>query len=367
MNFPPFLLERWLITQKPLCKYYLGGSGVHPLRLRDLIDYIDFEEKLGYAPTKGSRELREGISRLYPGASEESILVTNGATEAVFLVSALLIGKGDDVVIMVPTYMQTAGIAQAIGARVRQVHLLEEDGFRANLDELNELVSSKTKMIVIVNPNNPTGSRLSEKDIRAICEIAESAGAYMLSDEIFRGLDVDDISTPSAVNIYEKAIVVAGLSKLGLPGIRIGWMVASKDIIEGCWAYRDYTTMGSSLVSERLATIAVQKENMTKIIERGRSILKNNLSILSDWIAQHDQVISWVESKSGGVCFPRYHLRINSYNFCKKLLAEEGVLLAPGDCFGSPKHFRIGYGCEENTLIKGLQKISSFFSRLCEK
>lgn len=119
-------------------------------------------------------------------------------------------------------------------------------------------------------------------------------------------------------------------------------MVASKDIIEACRARRDYTTMGSSLVSERLATIALQKENMKKIIQRGRVILKNNLRTLSEWIAKQDQVLAWIEPKSGGVCLPRYRLRINSYDFCERLLAEEGVLLSLGDCFGSPKHLRIG-------------------------
>lgn len=206
----------WLMSRKTLCKYNLGGSSVHSLRLRDLVDYLDFEEKLEYAHTKGCKGLRERISRLYPRVDEESILVKNGATEAIFLASTLLIDKGDEVVTMVPTYMQTAGIAQAIGARVKEVPLLEDDGFRPNLDELNELVSSKTKMIVIVNPNNPTGSTLCEKDVHAICEVAESVDAYVLSDEIFRGLEVDGVSPPSAINVYEKAIVVAGLSKLGL-------------------------------------------------------------------------------------------------------------------------------------------------------
>ena len=366
MKIRPFGLERWLPTHP--CEYDLAGSVVKSLKLRELAKEIDADIELMHGPTKGAEELREGVSALYSNADKDNVLITHGAAEANFLVLSYLLEPGDEVIIGgIPTYLQTLGITEAFGAKARFFFLNEQEDYRADIDCLNERVSRKTKMIIIVNPNNPTGARFSASEIYNICEIARGVDAYVLADEVLRYTEMNGVLSPSPVEIYEKGISTGSLSKIGLAGLRTGWIVSDEGLIEKFWAQKDYTTLACPILSDYVSMIALQNENMKRIIQRARRILKENLKILSNWLGENKHFIKCVIPSAGATAFPRYEFNIDSVELCIKLLNEKSVLLSPGDYFMAQKHFRILYGgVDKETLKIGLERISDFFNTLAE-
>ena len=362
MKLEPFELERWLSTH--VGKYNFAGVNPPPITLGELADEIDPQMALTYGPTRGSQKLREEVASLYSSVTADEVLVTNGTAEANFLVGNVLLEEGDDVIITIPTYLQFLGITRACGAKVSFAHLREEDGFKLDLDEMNRIVSSKTKAIFVTNPNNPTGAVLSERDVRAVCEIAEDKGAYVIFDEVIRGLELDGGVSLSSMDAYEKGISTASLSKLGLLGLRIGWVAARREITERCWSYKDYSTLSHSGLSEHLATIALQKGKIEELREKARGVFRRNLKILRSWIEECNEALSCVVPKAGASAFPKYNFDRDAREICEKLLEQEGILLSPGDYFGSPKHFRIRYGGHnEQTLTQIFGRIRGFLRK----
>jgi len=362
MRFQPFELERWLPAHK--AKYNLAGALPRPFKFGDLIKEVDLDMTFTYSSlTQGTLELRTEVSNLFTEVDRDRVLITNGTAEANFLLTNVLLDKGEEIIIQVPTYMQVYGIAGAIGAKIKLFYLDEHENYQMNVEKLKELISSKTKVIFITNPNNPTGAKISSDEVRAVCEIAEDRGSYVVCDEALRGLEVDGLMSVSPIDIYEKGICTGSLSKQGFSGLRIGWVVGSKDIIEKCWSYKDYTTLSHSGIGEFFALHIIRQ--IEKIRERNREILRKNLRILSAWMKRHRQTLSYVEPKAGAAAFPGYKIDVSSIDFCKMLLTKGEVLLSPGDFFNSPKHFRIRYGGhEEQTLVEALDRIGSFLDTL---
>jgi aspartate/methionine/tyrosine aminotransferase len=359
MRFEPFELERWLSSHSG--KYNFAGVNPPPVKIADLVAEVDPDTLLTYGPTCGSPELREEISQLYSNLPSESILLTNGTAEANFLVANAIFDQGDELVVVTPNYLQMLGIARANGVKVRVTPLREEENYKPNLKEIGELVSPRTKAIFVTNPNNPTGATLSSTDIRAICEIAETHGAYVIFDEVIRGLELDGNVSVSPVEIYERGISTASISKLGLLGLRIGWVAANEQLIGECWKIKDYTTLSHSGLSEHLATIALQEKNVERLRARARNVFNHNISVLRGWLRECDQELRCVIPTAGGSAFPRYSAELDSYDFCERILHETGVLLSPGDCFGSPKHFRLRYGGHDvQMLTTVLDKLAQF-------
>ena len=249
MSIEPFALERWQSVHEHTVGINLSESGVHPLRLRDLLGPDDLEplleQRLGYSQTNGTIELRDRIATFYPGATRADILVTNGGSEANFVACWQLIEPGDQVVSIQPNYMQTPGLARAFGADVREVWLrADATRWSLDLDAVREAVTDRTRLIVVCNLNNPTGSRLTETEVAGLCDIAARHGCWILADEIYRGAEPDGRDTPSAWGRHNRVLITAGLSKVyGLPGFRVGWVAGPSDMIENLWGRRDYTSI----------------------------------------------------------------------------------------------------------------------------
>jgi aspartate/methionine/tyrosine aminotransferase len=363
MRFEPFELERWLSTHSG--KYNFAGVNPPPVKIADLVGKIDPDTLLTYGPTCGSPQLREEISQLYSNWSRDGVLVTNGTAEANFLAANAIFDKGDELVLVTPNYLQILGIAKANGVKVRVTPLQEEENYKPNLKEIGELVSSKTKAVFVTNPNNPTGATLPASDIRAICEIAEDYEAYVIFDEVIRGLELDGNLSVSPVEIYERGISTASISKLGLLGLRIGWVAANEQLIAECWKIKDYTTLSHSGLSEHLASIALQEKNVKWLRTRARDVFNRNLLVLREWLKQCDQELSCVIPTAGGSAFPKYSAELDSYSFCEKVLQETGILLSPGDCFGSLKHFRLRYGGHDvQALTNVLDQLTQFLKNM---
>jgi len=366
MKIPIFELERVQSIYENTVEYNLTESGFHPLTLSELLSGEQIEKLtstvLGYGQTNGSVALRERIVALYDGQTTDNVLVTNGSAEANFVACHSLLEAGDEVVMMVPNYMQIWGIVEEMGAVPKAFHLREENEWAPDLDELRALVNDKTRMIAICNPNNPTGYTLTGDEMREIVKIADSVGAWVYSDEVYRGAELDGVEIPSFMGMYDKAMVNGGLSKAyALPGLRLGWLVGPEMTIADSWAYHDYTSITAGILSNRIAEIALSPEVRPGILERNRSMLRHNLQVVDDWLKAYGDLFRFVPPKAGGMAFMRYDLDINSSELSDWLRTTKSVFILAGDCYGMDHYFRVGIGAEEKTLVAGLSRVRDAF------
>jgi aspartate/methionine/tyrosine aminotransferase len=373
MRIPQFAMERMQSTWENLVDYNLSESGVHPMRLEELVeDSTDRSGLLGqelvYPQSNGTVELRERVAAMYPGATADHVEVTNGGSEANFVTMWHLVEPGDEVVSMVPNYGQTLGLAEAFGGVLKPWPLqLSADGRRwhVDLDDLRALVNDRTRLIILCNPNNPTGARIPASDLDAICQIAGRVGAWVLSDEIYRGAELDGVETPSVWGRYERVIITSGLSKAyGLPGLRIGWIVSAPQVVASTWGYHDYTTIGPGTLSDRLARIALRPAMRAKILARTRRILQTNLPVITGWLDAHAERFSYALPDAGAIVYMRYHDAINSTVLVDRLRVEKSVLIVPGDHFGMDGYLRIGFGSETRYLRDGLDRLDHLLRSL---
>lgn len=362
MKIEQFKMERMQSTWEFHVTYNLSESGVHPLSLSELVKKEELDNilktPLGYLQTNGTSELREKICQLYPGSNIENILVTTGSAEANHLLIWSNTEPGDEVIFMLPNYMQIWGLARAYGANVKAFYLKEDRDWDPDPDELRQLITDKTKIIAITNPNNPTGAQLSEKARQTIIELADRAGAWIFSDEVYQGAERDGMLTPSFWGTYEKVAVSSGLSKAyGLPGLRVGWIAAPEEFIQKTWPYHDYTTISISAVSDRLARIALSPPNRVSILERSRTIIRNNYPILKEWFQKQQGLFHYVSPKAGAIAFARYNLDIDSTDLINRLREQKSVLLVPGDHFEMGRYIRFGFGDEKDYLRSALARV----------
>ena len=322
-----------------------------------------WDTQLTYGHIPGSQDLRQGISKLYSNLQPENILLEGGAIGANFLALYSIVEPGDKVISIVPTYQQLYSVPRSFGADVKLLRLKMDENWLPNLKELEKLVDDETKLIIINNPNNPTGSLIENNMLNEICEIANNVGAYLLSDESYRGIYVNPSNkVSSVVELYDKGISTGSFSKpFSLTGLRLGWISAKEEIIKLCETRRDYTTISTGLLDDALATLAV--ETIEKIDRRNNEIVQRNYQILSEWV-NNEPLIDWIPPKGGSIAFLRYDMDIASEELCLKLIEEKSVLLVPGTCFETEGFVRIGWGADTNILIEGLLRFKTFLNSI---
>jgi aspartate/methionine/tyrosine aminotransferase len=370
MHVEPFAMERFQSLWEFVVEYNLSESGVHPLKLEEIIQGRGLQDflnvSIGYNQTNGTETLRSTIARLYPGATSQNILVTTGSSEANFLSSWALLKPGDELTLMLPNYMQIWGLANAFGTTVKPFYLIPKDGcWQIDLDELEKSVTPRTKLIAICNPNNPTGAQLSRDEIKRICDLAMKVNAWILSDEVYRGAERVGEITPTFWGEYDRVIITCGLSKAyGLPGLRIGWVVAPPDLAEKLWSYHDYTTICPNPISDYLARIALSLPHREKILERTKGIVRNNFKILDDWLKSHNGIFECIPPVAGAITIVKYNLKIKSIDFVTRLRKEKSVLLVPGEHFFMENYLRIGFGCRSEYLQKALDRIGELIPEM---
>lgn len=363
-----FAVEQWMNEYEETCRYNLAETCVRSLTAGELLELSGRRDDviaeleataLTYGPIPGSPRLRALVAGLYERQDADNVLVTHGAIGANALVHATLVGPGDHVVSIVPTYQQHASIPESYGARVDLLTLREEDGWLPDLDELDRLVTADTRLIALANPNNPTGALVDEADLRRIVEIAERAGAWVLCDEVYRGVDQEgDGFTASIADLYERGVSTGSMSKpFSLAGLRLGWIVAPADLLAAVAIHRDYTTISVGRVDDLLASVAL--ESRDAILGRAKRITRTNLAILDEWVASRSDV-RYVRPRSGTTALLRYDAPLGSYELCRRLLAETGVMFTPGDAFEVPSTVRIGYADDADTLRTGLRLFGEF-------
>lgn len=362
MPFVTFDLERWQSTWENRVRYNLSESGVHPLSVRELLALAQaaadplLDLRLGYSQSNGTDALRERIAALYPGATPDQVLVTNGSAEANYVAALRVIEPGDQVAMLLPNYLQLWGHVQNLGAQVRPFRLHEERGWAPDPAEIRSAIAPGTKLVVVTNPHNPTGHILADPMRRAIIDRTAEVGAWLLADEVYMGAERDGNTTASFWGSYDRLICVAGLSKAyGLPGLRIGWLVGPAPIVADAWARHDYTTIGPSGASDHLATLALQPAVRERLLARTRGILRENYPVLEQWLKTFGPSFSWVPPQAGAICWARYRSRVDGETLVERVRAGQNVLLVPGEHFGMPGYLRFGFGNELPELRAALE------------
>ncbi len=369
MKLEGFEMERFQSIWENRVSHNLSESGVHPLSLGELLDPKEreavFDRRFIYVQTNGTPGLRAAIAALYPGATADHVVVGNGTAEANYITVWSLVEPGDEVVMMLPNYMQVWGVVRGQGARVVPWRLREERAWEADIDELAALVTKRTKLIAVCNPNNPTGSILSEAAMRAIVAVAERAGAWILSDEVYRGAELEGSETRSFWGLSDRVLVSCGLSKAyGLPGLRLGWVVGPAPTIAELWARKDYLSIAPGALSDHLAQVALRPDVRPRILARTRRLIQANLPVFTAWMRGHDPGFRLVPPRAGAIVYPRYSWPINSTRLVERLRDERSVLVVPGDQFGMDGYLRIGLGNEPEELKAGLKQMDAVLESL---
>jgi aspartate/methionine/tyrosine aminotransferase len=375
MKLEPFALERFQSIWENRVAWNVSESGVHPLRVAELVDTPALqgallEHELGYPQTNGTAELRESIAAMYPDATPDHVQVTNGGSEANCVLLMRLVEPGDEIVFMTPNYMQASGLARGLGATVRPWRLREtatdhaELRWAPDLDELKDLVTPKTRAILLCNPNNPTGARLDAAALDEVCRVASTVGAWVIDDEIYRGAEREADDTPTVWGRYERAIVSSGLSKAyGLPGLRIGWIAAPPALVADLWAIHDYTTIAPGGISDRLARIALEPSRRAMLLARTRGIIRANYPVVRRWI-EHHEGLSHIAPEAGAIVFVRHQHPFRSSELTERLRDERSVLVVPGNFFDMDGYLRIGFGSDPAYLESALSLIGEFLSSI---
>ena len=368
MKIETFALERWMTAWETKTPYDIAESGIFPMTAGELLAFEPREERertlaslldlrLGYSEAPGTLALRSAIAATYRDTGPDEVLVTTGAIEANFLLFNVLLEPGDHVVVVYPAYQQLYSVPRAIGCDVSLWKLRPEDGFRFDLDELERLVTPRTRLIVINSPHNPTGAMLSAEDLARIGRLASSIGARVLSDEAYRWLEVPggEPLAPPMRDLSGVGVSVGTLSKpFGLPGLRIGWIAAQADLVAKCWGMRDYVSLSPGKLNDALAVLALKHRD--RIVQRTQGIVSGNLETARAWFAEHAAVVSWTPPRGGLLALMRYALDIPSLELSNLLAEKYGVMLAPGSAFGVEHHLRIGVGQKPETFAEGLRR-----------
>ena len=368
MRIKPFTLERWQSIWENQVGLNLSESGVHPLTVEELVTDKDELQRilrtpLGYPQTNGSEPLRTRVSELYPGARAQNVLMTSGCSEANFVCVWGLVEPGDDVVFMQPNYMQISGVAQSIGASVTPLWLHERSGWQLSLAEIKKTITNRTKLVAVCNPNNPTGAVMSRAVMDAVWARAAEVGAWVLSDEVYRGAEFEGDLTATMFGKYDRVLCTGGLSKAySLPGLRTGWIVGSADIVDKLWGVHDYTSIGISMLTDKLATIALAAEKRRWILDRTRWILRHNYDIVRAWLGERGDFFRHVPPKAGGIAWLGYNRLWNCDVLVEELRRRKDMLLVPGSQFGMDRFLRVGFAGDPKALQNGLAKIGELLN-----
>jgi aspartate/methionine/tyrosine aminotransferase len=370
MKLPPFKLERYFAKYEFNTEYLLCSSDCEAMSIADLLaldaDSAGAAEKfqnvwLGYTESLGSPALRNEISKIYKTIQPDEILVHTGAEEAIFLFMHAALKKNDHVIVHTPHYQSLSEVAKSIGCETCAWQAREENGWKLDVNELQDLIQLNTKAIILNTPHNPTGYLMSRSDFEAVNHFAQENGLFLFCDEVYRESEYEVSSRlPAACDMGEHAVSLGVTSKTyGLAGLRIGWIATkNKTIYEKMASLKDYTTICNSAPSEFLAEVALRIRE--KLIERNLGIIKSNLAIMDDFIARHSDLFSWVRPQAGSMGFPKL-LQGDVDDFCDKVVREAGVLLLLGTMYeDTANHFRVGLG--RKNLPQAVERLEEYLS-----
>jgi len=370
MQIRTFGVEQWMNEYETRCSYNLAETCVESLTVGELLDLTGHRDtilddllpmKLTYGAIEGSDRLRGAVAATYEAVDADRVLITHGAIGANQLVYLTLVEPGDRVVSIVPNYQQHYSIPESLGATVDLLPLDPADGWLPDLDRLADLVANGAKAVTLSNPNNPTGAVIDESGLRRLVEICDRAGAWLVCDEVYRGMNQQEpAATPSVADLYERGIATGSMSKaFSLAGLRLGWIVGPADFMRRVTVHRDYNTISVGMVDDLLATIALEHADV--LLERSRAITRGNLATLIDFVSRTPR-LSFVAPRGGTTALLDIGSEITSRDFCVRLIEQTGVMLTPGSALDVEGYVRIGFANNPSLLAEGLAILGEFLA-----
>jgi aspartate/methionine/tyrosine aminotransferase len=367
-----FALERYFARWEFAVEHLLCASDVQAFPMAELLELADPETRalwdgleLGYTESAGHPLLRREIAALYEGIEPDEVLTFAGAEEAIFCLANVLLGPGDHAIVTWPGYQSLYEVGRAAGADVTLHELHEHDGWELDLERLRAQVTPATRLIVVNLPHNPTGMLADRATFDGLVTIAADAGAHLLVDEVYRGLEFDESARlPAGADALDRLGISLGvMSKAyAMAGLRIGWLAThDHELLRRLAAFKDYTTICSSAPSEILSIMGLRAG--AEVLARSRGIITANLDLLDAFFADWADRFTWIRPRAGSIGFPR--LTVPSPlidDWAAELVRAEGVLLIPGSQFEFPgNHFRVGFG--RTDLPEALSRLDAFAER----
>ncbi|KXT05058.1 hypothetical protein AC579_7732 [Pseudocercospora musae] len=384
---------QWMDEYETKCKYNIAETCCASVSIKDLVnlsedtttkaeDLIDLDAPQTYGEIRGTTELRSNLSRLYSSKTgtplpADNVLITPGAISANHLALYSLVGSGDHVICHYPTYQQLYTIPETLGASVSLWKSDPSNKWLPDVEDLKSLVKENTRLIIINNPQNPTGQILPKSLLQKLIDFAESKTIAVMSDEVYRPLfhgigPMDQEFPPSILSMgYRNTIVTGSLSKAySLAGIRTGWVASrNPDFVSEMAKTRDYTTISVSKIDQSVANFALGPDTIHALLGRNIALARTNIELLERWVIKHDEFCSWTKPVAGTTAFVKFQRdgkRIDVEAFCKDVQAKTGVMILPGTCFGKDQfegYVRFGFVCGTGVLKEGLEELRKYMRK----
>jgi len=374
MRIETFAMERLQSRWEHLVDCDLSESGARAVSLAELTDMgLDLREllatRLGYSQTNGTPALRDGIAALYPGATCDHVLVTNGTAEANYVALAALLADAQPparCAVELPNYMQASGLArywaqggvETFRLNFDQTTATTHGGWRLDWEDVERAIRPGVTAVYITHPNNPTGAVLPESDMRRLVARCDEVGSWLVVDEVYLGTEIDRPRSPTFYGMSERVIVTSGLSKAyGIHGARIGWLVGPPSLVAECWRLRDYTTIAPATLSDAIARFAVRFDVRERLFARAVGIVREQLLLVQDFARSLEGIFAFSRPAATAMALLRYCGPDTTADLCRRLLARRSVLVVDGALLGCDGHIRLWAGAPTDRLVEGLKRI----------
>lgn len=368
MEIKVFKMESWL-RDNQFIEFNLGQSGIEDVTVGELLKMLNVSMKglgelsLGDNDTLGTVELRKIISSFYDNVSIDNIMVTSGSSEALLVYFMVKYKPGSNIVVLAPAFQSLSDMPRYLGYEVRNLNLKKENNFRINMDELKLLIDENTRILVLNNPHNPTGMRLTLEEIAQIKEILADTDVEVLADEHYRFLPhTDEKIIPSLTSQFDKVSAVGSMIKcFGCVGLRMGWLIADHKLIESCRDLKDYTTHTICSINDYLSQKVLQKSN--ELSSKYKSWILENKECFQSFVDKNSTIINWIPPEAGIVAFPYFvNPNIKAQEVLTDLIDKKNVFLLPGETFEVNSHFRICLGKEPEHFRRAMEKFQEYIN-----
>ena len=363
MQLKPFLLDAWLDQYEHNIEFNLAASTGPTWTVNDILALADEETRhrflhhnLVYSRPAGADSLREAVAEMQ-GVPVEAVQIVTGASEALVALMWLAAEPGANIIIPHPGFTTFSALPESLGLETRLYRLRRENGFRIDPNEIKHLADSRTKLILVNSPHNPTGATIGDAEMEALHNFAAERGIQLVSDEVYHPI-YHGSQTKSAARLPH-VTVISDLSKaFSIAGVRTGWMIEhDAQRRQQYWTARAYFSISNTTTGEILSEIAIRKRDV--VLGKTQAVATRNLQLLDRFMTEHHEVLGWIPPRGGMTAFPWLISGENERPFCQAA-TERGILLAPGDCFDAPSHFRLGFAAAGDNFSQALDRFGSF-------
>ena len=360
MQLKPFLLDMWLDAYEHGIEFNLAASTGPSWTFNEILSLAKDEErerflnhKLVYGRPAGATGLRSAIAEMH-GVDADAVQVVTGASEALLILMWLAAEPGANVILPNPGFATFSALPESLRLETRFYSVRKENQFRIDVEEIKKLADRNTKLILINSPHNPTGATISDAELDSLHEFTSSRGIQLVSDEVYHPI-FHGQPTQSAARLPQATVIHDFSKAFPLSGVRTGWMIEHdpkrrKDY----WNARAYFSITNNTASEFLAELAMRHRDV--VLGRTQKVATENLRQLGSFISEHQDTIGWIPPRGGMTAFPWLVSGEDSHAFCQAA-ADRGILLAPGDCFDAPPHFRLGFAAISDQFPRALDRL----------